>query len=189
MKQKLNFIKDVRSFLGDNSHEHSVFTTYILIIVKYADGAEEECSTQFAIAHSDAPRRLAWRYGKIGNGMTTDRAMEMIVGTTYPASMRHLQQLIMDAEACAKAYGKKSFFGKDKFEPAVDKFLSTVGTCVVSLTLDGHTHDPEDAEAGIDALHFAMTQCEAVYDSWPMGFRFWNDWYRQFKHNIERENN
>ena len=95
--------------------------------------------------------------------MATTRGLEMIVGATYPSSMRHLQQLIMDAEACAKAYGKKSIFGKDKFEPAFDAFMSTVGRCVVSLVVDGHIESAEDTESGMDALHVAMAKCEEAY--------------------------
>lgn len=119
--------------------------------------------------------------------MATDRRMEVMVGATYPASMRHIQQLIMDAEGCAKSYGKKSIFGKDKFEPAFDSFMSTLGKCVNSLVLDGHISDPKDTVSGIDAIHVAMTECEAVYSSWPMGFEFWQDWYAQCKAKLQRE--
>ena len=119
--------------------------------------------------------------------MATDREMEKVVGALYPRSMRHLQQLIMDAESCAKAYGKKSIFGKDKFEPAFDSFMGTVGKCVVSLAIDGHIDNPEDAEASMDVLQSAMMKCEAVYSSWPLGFQFWRDWYKQFKAKTQRE--
>ena len=119
--------------------------------------------------------------------MPTNRGLEMILGATYPSSMRHLQQLIMDAEAAAKAYGKKSLFGRDKFEPAFDAFMSSLGKCVVSLVIDGHVNDPDDAEAGVDALNEAMLRCAEAYGNWPMGFRFWRDYYGQFKAKIERE--
>ncbi|MBZ0256971.1 transposase, partial [bacterium] len=39
--------------------------------------------------------------------MPTNQTVEAVVGSIYPASMRHLQQLIMEAEGCAKSYGKK----------------------------------------------------------------------------------
>ena len=119
--------------------------------------------------------------------MATDRGLELVVKATYPSTMRHLQQLIMDAEACAKAYGKKSIFGKDKFDPAFDAFMSTVGRCVAFLVREGHIDNPEDTESAMDALHIAMEKCEAAYGSWPMGFKFWRDWYRQFKAKLERE--
>lgn len=111
----------------------------------------------------------------------------MILGAMYPNSMRHLQQLIMDAEACAKAYGKKSLFGRDKFEPAFDAFMSALGKCVVALVIDGHVSDPDDAEAGVDALNEALLMCEEAYGNWPMGFRFWRDYYGQVKSKVERE--
>lgn len=119
--------------------------------------------------------------------MATNRRLEMVVGAMYPNTMRHLQQLLMDAEACAKAYGKKSLFGKDKFEPAFDTFMSTLGKCVVSLVLDGHVQDPDDAESGVDTLHAAMLRCEEVYGNWPLGFKFWRDYYNQFKTKLDRE--
>ena len=119
--------------------------------------------------------------------MATNRGLEMIVGAMYPKSMRHLQQLIMDADSCSKAYGKKSLFGRDKFDPAFNAFMSTLGKCIVSLVSDGHIEDPDDAEAGVDVLHEAMLKCEEVYGNWPMGFKFWRDYYGQFKTKIERE--
>lgn len=119
--------------------------------------------------------------------MATNRALEMILRAKYPSSMPHLQQLIMDAEGCAKAYGKKSLFGRDKFEPAFDAFMSTLGKCVISLAVDGHVNDLKDAEGGVDALNEAMLRCEDAYGNWPIGFRFWRDYYSQFKRKIERE--
>lgn len=76
--------------------------------------------------------------------MATNRSLEMIVGATYPNSMRHLQQLIMDAEACAKNYGKKSLFGKDKFEPSFYKFMATIGACVHALAADPPHQGPRE---------------------------------------------
>ena len=132
---------------------------------------------------------IPWLGLNIRKRMATNRNLEMIVETLYPTSMRHIQQLILDSEACAKAYGKKTLFGKDKFEPAIDKFISTIGKCVISLQIDGHVNDTRNAEDGIDTLNYAMKKCEQVYSSWPMGFQFWNDWYAQFRAKIERENN
>jgi hypothetical protein len=113
--------------------------------------------------------------------VATNRTLEMLVGAAYPKTMRHLQQLIMDSEACAKAYGRKSLFGKDKFEPAFDAFMATLGRCVVSLAQDGHVQDVHDSESGVDALHSAMLRCEQVYGNWSLGFQFWRDYYGQFK--------
>ena len=119
--------------------------------------------------------------------MATNRSLEMLLGARYPRSLRHLQQLLMDAEAAAKAYGKKSLFGKDKFEPAFNTFMSSLGKCVVSLGADGHVADLDDAERGVDALNEAMLRCEEAYGNWPMAFQFWRDYYAQFKAKIERD--
>lgn len=65
--------------------------------------------------------------------MATNRDLEMIVGATYPNTMKHLQQLIMDADACAKNIGKKTLFVKDKFEPSFDKISATMTLCFRAL--------------------------------------------------------
>jgi hypothetical protein len=119
--------------------------------------------------------------------MATDRKMEQLVGLTYPRSLQHLQQLIMDAETCSKNYGKKSLFGRDKFEPAFDKFMATIGICVHALVVDGHLENPNDPAAALAELNIAMGLCEAMYSSWPLGFSFWNDWYTQFRAKLERD--
>lgn len=119
--------------------------------------------------------------------MATDRKMEQMLGLIYPQSMRHLQQLIMDAEGCAKSYGKKSLFGNDKFEPAFDKFMTTVGTCVHALVADGQLLSADDAIAAMDELNSAMGLCESAYSSWPLGFAFWKDWYAQFRSKLKRD--
>lgn len=119
--------------------------------------------------------------------MATNRSVEIILGAMYPNSMRHLQQLIMDAEDCAKAYGRKSLFGRDKFESAIHEFMSTLAKCVVALVIDGHVSDPDDVESGIDALNEAMLMCEDAYGNWPIGFTFWRNYYSQVKSKAERE--
>lgn len=119
--------------------------------------------------------------------MPTDRLQERIVAADYPSAMRHLQQLIMDSEACAKAYGKKSIFGGDKFEPAFEKFMTTLAICVNYLAVDGHVKDLGDAESGVEALNTAMNRLEWVYGNWPLGFRFWSEWYAQFRAKLDRE--
>ncbi len=119
--------------------------------------------------------------------MATNRTFEIILRARYPSSMSHLQQLIMDAEGCAKAYGKKSLFGRDKFEPAFEKFISTLGKCINSLAIDGHVNDLNDTEGGVEALNDAMFRCEETYGNWPIGFKFWRDYYSQFKRKLERE--
>jgi tetratricopeptide (TPR) repeat protein len=121
--------------------------------------------------------------------MATNRSLEMIVGETYSNSMKHLQQLIMDADACAKNYGKKTFFGKDKFQPSFDKFMSTIGICVFALVEDDKLDDPENAPEAMKALDLALSRCEETYSSWPLAFRFWQDWYLQFQTKFACDNN
>ena len=94
--------------------------------------------------------------------MPTNRDIEAVVGSMYPASMRHLQQLIMDAEGCAKSYGKRTLLGKDKFEPAFDKFMDTLGACVHALAQDGYLDDPKDVEVAMAALNEAFSRCVGV---------------------------
>ncbi len=113
--------------------------------------------------------------------MATDRLQERIVAGDYPSAMRHLQKLILDSEACSKSYGKKGIFGGDKFEPAFEKFMTTLATCIKALSADGHITDIDDTEDAVDRLHFAMKRLEQVYGSWPLGFQFWHSWYVQFK--------
>jgi hypothetical protein len=119
--------------------------------------------------------------------MATNRSLEMIVAATYPNSMKHLQQLIMDADACAKNYGKKTFLGKDKFQPSFVKFMSTIGICVFALVEDAKLDDPEDAQEAMKALDLALSRCAETYSSWPLAFRFWQDWYLQFKNKLARD--
>ena len=119
--------------------------------------------------------------------MATNRGVEMILGAMYPRSMRHLQQLIMDAEACAKTYGKKGLFGRDKFQPAFDAFMVTLGKCIAALVIDGYVNEQDDTETGVDALNAAMLKLEEAYGNWPSGFKFWRDYYSQFKNKIKRE--
>ena len=90
--------------------------------------------------------------------------------------MKHLQQLIMDADSCAKSVGQKSFFGKDKFKPAVDKFDNTLYTCVMSMVQDGQIKDPGNNDA-LKQLNWAMQMLKDTYSSWPLAFQFWDTWY------------
>ena len=121
--------------------------------------------------------------------MATNRSLEMIVGATYPNSMKHLQQLIMDADACAKNYGKKTLFGKDKFEPCFNKFMSTIGICVFALVEDAVLDDPNNVQDAMEALDLALSRCEETYSSWPLAFKFWHEWYLQFRNKLTRDAN
>lgn len=113
----------------------------------------------------------------------------MIVGATYPNTMKHLQQLIMDADACAKNYGQKTWLGKDKFQLSFDKFMSTIGICVFALVEDAKLDDPENTQEAMKALDLALSRCEETYSSWPLAFRFWQDWYLQFQTKFARVTN
>jgi len=119
--------------------------------------------------------------------MATNRGLEMVLGAMYPTSMRHLQQLLMDAEKCAKSYGRTGLFGRDKFQPAFDEFISTVRRCVVSLAVDGQISDPDDTESGMEALNDAVLKLEDVYGNWTMSFQFWRVYFSQFKASLEDE--
>lgn len=119
--------------------------------------------------------------------MATNYTLEMIVGATYPNTMKHLQQLIMDADACAKNYGQKTWLGKDKFQPSFDKFMSTIGICVFALVEDAKLDDPENAPEAMKAIDLALSRCEEVYSSWPLAFKFWQEWYLQFRTKLERD--
>lgn len=118
--------------------------------------------------------------------MATNYSLEMIIGETYPNTMKHLQQLIMDADACAKNYGKKTLFGKDKFEPCFDKFMSTIGSCVFALVEDAVLDDPKNVQVAMGALDLALSRCEETYSSWPLAFKFWQEWYLQFRNKLVR---
>jgi hypothetical protein len=119
--------------------------------------------------------------------MATNRNLEALLGMVYPNTMRHLQQLIMDAEACSKNYGKTTLFGKDKFQPSVDKFMLTVGVCVHSLVEDQQLDDSKNVEAAMKALDKALSMSKETYSSWPLAFEFWNNWYVQFQNKLMRD--
>lgn len=109
--------------------------------------------------------------------MATNRDSEAVIGMMFPSSMKHLQQLIMDAESCAKSVGKKSLFGKDKFKPALDKFHQTLAACVMSMENDGHIKDPRNSSESLKQVNWAMQMLKETYSSWPHSFQFWESWY------------
>ena len=105
--------------------------------------------------------------------MTTNRSLELIAAYRYPNSLANMQQLIMDAEQCAKKYGKTSIFGTDKFQPALRKFEGTLARCVVSLAADGVVKDPTDMPGAMSAVDEVMLHLQDTYSSWPLAFQFW----------------
>jgi hypothetical protein len=105
--------------------------------------------------------------------MTTNRTMELMAGTFYPRSMKHLQQLIMDADACSKCVGKKTLFGKDKFAPKLFAFERTLITCAIALEEDGQLGNSRDSKQSLEAIDKAMGMLAAAYSSWPAAFEFW----------------
>lgn len=109
--------------------------------------------------------------------MVTNHDQEAMIGSMFPRSIRHLQQLIMDAESCAKSIGQKSFFGKDKFKPTVDKFHQTLVTCVQAMAEDGHIKDPHNSSETLKQVDQAMQLLKQTYSSWPLAFEFWDAWY------------
>jgi len=102
-----------------------------------------------------------------------------MMALSYPSSMRHLQELIMASESCAKNWGKKSFFGKDKYAEAHEKFVGTVARCSAALYQDGKISNQNDARCCYDAIHKAMKLMSTIYTSWPLGFVFWGDYYEE----------
>lgn len=105
--------------------------------------------------------------------MATNEVAERMLVQAYPAALRHLQQLLMDADACHKNIGKRGIFGGDKFKPALDRFACTLGRCMEALVEDGHLQNLDDAEAAIDAVSEAMRRMKLAYSSWPLAFDFW----------------
>lgn len=105
--------------------------------------------------------------------MATDKYREIIVGALYPKSMKDLQQLIMDCDACAKNYGKKSWLGADKFQPKFEKFQRTIMTCAFSLVEDGVVSDPGNPSEVLPQIDKAMRMLAETYSSWPEAFSFW----------------
>lgn len=106
--------------------------------------------------------------------VATNKNIEMIAATIYPKSMRHLQQLLMDADECAKNYGKKGIFGGDKFQPKFEAFQRTVLTCAFALTEDNALSDPTDVQQSIAAIDKALNMLSQAYSSWPLAFEFWD---------------
>ena len=113
--------------------------------------------------------------------MATNRSLEKILIARYPNTIKHLQQLLIDAESCAKNYGKKTWLGKDKFESSFDKFMSTIGLSVYGLIMDGQLDDPENTTEAMAAIDLALSRSQEVYSNWPLAFKFWNDYYSQFQ--------
>lgn len=109
--------------------------------------------------------------------MATNKMLEQVAARIYPHAMKHLQQLIMDAENCSKAFGKKSLFGADKFEIACKKFNQTIGKCAVALHEDGYLDSFEDMDLSMIEVGKAVKSLELAYSSWPIAFDFWRNWY------------
>lgn len=103
----------------------------------------------------------------------TDNELGTKLATTYPHSLKHLQQLVMDSERCAKVYGKNSFDAEMK------RFFISIGACVHGLVEDGHIKDPNETLPALESLNLAMWRCELTYSNWPDAFKFWKDWYFQ----------
>lgn len=102
----------------------------------------------------------------------TNVTIERMLMHDYPNSMRHFQQLIMDAERCAKSYGKKGWFGQDKFAPAREQFQKTLSRCMVGLLADDKLANLDDPIAAIDEIDRAMRFLRMAYDKWPDAFSF-----------------
>ena len=111
--------------------------------------------------------------------MATDKIQETLVRAMYPTAMRHLQQLLMDAEKCSKSVGKKTWFGDDKFAIGMAKFNKTLADCALALAVDGMLKTPQDGLSAIKAIDFAMSLLRKAYSSWPLGFEFWDMFYAQ----------
>lgn len=79
----------------------------------------------------------------------------------------------MDAEACAKNYGKRSLFGGDKFLPKFSRFQSALAVCALALSEDGYIQDVKNPVEAIGAIDAAMKMMERTYSSWPLAFEFW----------------
>lgn len=113
--------------------------------------------------------------------MATNAMMERVVAQAYPHALRHLQQLMMDAERCERSFGKKGFFGGDKFKPALEEFQKTLARCFVALLLDGHVKNRESAAENIDAVSEAMRLLRLTYSSWPLAFLFWEKYAQSYR--------
>jgi len=114
--------------------------------------------------------------------MGTNKQGEQALVVAYPNSLRHLQQLIMDLETCAKNIGKKTLFGNDKFKPAEQKILETLKSCAIGLALDGYlSQDYGKVSMGqvLATVNTALNEFRLVYGNWPLAFYFWDVWYEQ----------
>lgn len=116
--------------------------------------------------------------------MTTNKMLEQVAARMYPRAMRHLQQLIMDAEKCSRTFGKKSLFGADKFEMACEKFNQTMGKCAVALVEDGHLESSEDLDLSMIEINKALGALELAYKNWPVAFDFWRNWYSHYSDSV-----
>ncbi len=105
--------------------------------------------------------------------MATDKKREAALRLKIPNALKHFQQLIIDAEACAKAYGKKTLFGGDKFSVKLEVFKKTVNVCVHATRKDGFIdHDALRSDVLL-VLNGFMKDLEGTYSSWPLAFEFW----------------
>lgn len=112
--------------------------------------------------------------------MTRD-IVERMLSHQYPHSMRHLQQLIMDAERCQQNHGKKGWFGGDKYQPALERFQNTLGRCMVALVDDSKLANLNDPIAAIEAVNTAMGMFQMAYNNWPDGFSFWRAYHAAYR--------
>lgn len=120
--------------------------------------------------------------------MATNKMLEQVAVRVYKYSMKHLQQLIMDAEKCSKTFGKKSLFGTDKFAMACEKFNQTMGECAVALVEDGQLESYEDMDLSMIEINKALGALELAYGSWPVAFDFWRNWYSNYSESVSIKN-
>ena len=118
-----------------------------------------------------------------GRDMATNTTMERVLAQEYPYALRHLQQLLMDAERCEQTFGKRGFFGGDKFKPSSAKFQETLARCFVALQADGHIKHHGTAEESINAMSRAISLLHVAYSSWPDAFSFWEKYEANYRLN------
>ncbi len=112
--------------------------------------------------------------------MGTNKEGERILAINYSNSLKHLQQLIMDLEECAKSIGKKTIFGGDKLDKAKNKLFATLKQSAIGLAADGYLASEDvDIRLVFAAVNDALNDLRLIYVNWPQAFAFWDHWYEE----------
>lgn len=108
---------------------------------------------------------------------TTNWAEADVFQNRYPRTFRILQDLVLAMEKCAKDYGKKSLFGKDKGVAALQKFgvaLTETLQAMVEDNIVSRTDSPSVIRLQLIKMIERFAQ---VFPNWHVSYAFANEFF------------